>query len=157
VIVWVASYPRSGTTFARIPLHYLVGISRRTVYPIANDVRTIQPVIGQLPSEISLPEMAAAPEHFFVKTHELPGEDDWPAIYLVRDGRDALLSDAHNGPQDTAKRSARRTLELFLGIFTGSARERQPLRRLGAARARMDKAQGANPHRPFRSPHRQSR
>lgn len=28
----------------------------------------------------------------FVKTHELPGDDDFPAIALVRDGRDALIS-----------------------------------------------------------------
>jgi hypothetical protein len=92
VIVWLASHPGSGIAFARIALHYLFGISSRTVYSIADDVATIQPFIGQLPSEISLPEMAAAPEHFFVKTHELPGEDDWPAVYLVRDGRDAVVT-----------------------------------------------------------------
>ena len=95
MIVWLASYPRSGTTFARIALHYLFGVSSRTVYPFADDAGTFQTVIGQLPSEIGLPEMAAAPEQFFVKTHELPGEDSWPAIYLVRDGRDALVSYAH--------------------------------------------------------------
>src|SRR5262249_46293848 len=33
-------------------------------------------------------------ETFFVKTHDLP-LDDSPAVYLVRDGRDALVSYAH--------------------------------------------------------------
>ncbi len=39
--------------------------------------------------------MAASTEIHFVKTHELPSEDGVPAVYLVRDGRDALVSYAH--------------------------------------------------------------
>ena len=30
-----------------------------------------------------------------VKTHGLPGPDNFPAVYIVRDGRDALVSYAH--------------------------------------------------------------
>ena len=37
-----------------------------------------------------------ASDIYFVKTHELPTENDnSPAIYLVRDGRDVLMSYAH--------------------------------------------------------------
>ena len=86
MIVWLASYPRSGITFARIALHYLFGISSRTVYPIADDVPTIQPVIGQLPPEMSLAEMAAAPEHCFVKTHEAHGAKKCRAGYRSYSG-----------------------------------------------------------------------
>lgn len=50
------------------------------------------PVIGELPPEI---DVKTASQWCFLKTHEMPGEDSWPAIYLVRDGRDALVSYAH--------------------------------------------------------------
>jgi hypothetical protein len=36
--------------------------------------------------------MASADEAFFVKTLDLPRQDRHPAVYLVRDGRDALVS-----------------------------------------------------------------
>ena len=51
--------------------------------------------IGVAPSVTPLKEMAASPETYFVKTHDLPSSDDFPALYLVRDGRDALVSYAH--------------------------------------------------------------
>lgn len=93
MIVWLASYPRSGNTLARIALQHLFGIRSRDAYPVTD--QSVEKIIGQLPPEMSLAEMAAAPEHCFVKTHEMPGEDQWPAIYLVRDGRDALVPYAH--------------------------------------------------------------
>jgi hypothetical protein len=37
-------------------------------------------------------ELAAGERVFFVKSHDLPAGSDHPAIYLVRDGRDALVS-----------------------------------------------------------------
>jgi hypothetical protein len=45
--------------------------------------------------ELTQDEAQAAPELFFAKTHHLPEEDKLPAVYLVRDGRDALVSYAH--------------------------------------------------------------
>lgn len=35
------------------------------------------------------------PSAWLVHTHERPKDDGWPAIVLVRDGRDALVSRAH--------------------------------------------------------------
>ena len=38
----------------------------------------------------------ADPEVHFLKTHELASDDDgYPSIYVVRDGRDAVVSFAH--------------------------------------------------------------
>src|SRR2546430_3654396 len=39
-------------------------------------------------------EAAASSQIYFMKTHEMPKED-FPAIYLVRDGRDVMISYAH--------------------------------------------------------------
>jgi hypothetical protein len=42
-----------------------------------------------LPAELG--ELIRSPESYFIKTHDLP-PDDAPAIYVARDGRDALVS-----------------------------------------------------------------
>ena len=39
--------------------------------------------------------LQSLPQPVFIKTHDLPGTDDYPAVYIVRDGRDALTSFAH--------------------------------------------------------------
>lgn len=80
---WIASFPRSGNTYFRNILYYVYGIEsgtwhKETAFPVDDDY-------DQYP---------------FVKTHLLPHElvpDDpsIPAIYLVRDGRDAVVSIAH--------------------------------------------------------------
>ncbi len=81
---WIASFPRSGNTYFRNILYFVYGIEsstwhNETSYPVDKDYNLFR----------------------FVKTHMLPGEllpDDAtiPAIYLVRDGRDAILSIAHH-------------------------------------------------------------
>jgi hypothetical protein len=43
----------------------------------------------------NLEQCAAIPEPVLVKTHELPGSDTFAAIYLLRDGRDSLVSYTH--------------------------------------------------------------
>ncbi len=83
-MIWLASYPRSGNTFFRIVLHEVYGIPsstfhREDAYPVDDDYASY-PV---------------------VKTHLLPHEivpqnPDIPAVYLVRDGRDAVVSMAHH-------------------------------------------------------------
>lgn len=80
---WIASFPRSGNTYFRNILYYVYGIEsgtwhKETAFPVDDDY-------DQFP---------------FVKTHLLPNElmpDDAaiPAIYLIRDGRDAVVSIAH--------------------------------------------------------------
>jgi hypothetical protein len=59
-------------------------------------------------------EMAASLERLFVKTHELSGVDPWPAIYLVRDGRDTRVSYAHHILHEEHGASSAYERELFL-------------------------------------------
>jgi hypothetical protein len=78
---------------------------------------------------VPLTDMAASPELHFVKTHDLPSEDRHPALYLVRDGRDALVSYAHyilsfeagheSGPRQTAFPEVLRDLIIYKASFGG--------------------------------------
>ena len=114
MITWLASYPRSGNSFARIGLFCLFGIRSRTIYPADDDARTIDKIIGKPVPEMTAAEMAASPESFFAKTHELPGGEPLPAIYFVRDGRDALVSYAHYILHEEHGASPASNHELFL-------------------------------------------
>ncbi len=92
MIVWLASYPRSGNTFFRILLHHLTGLKTCSVYDDWEfDAMGASDFIGHEPLSKTLPEMEADEAVHFVKTHDLP-DDERPAIYLVRDGRDSLVS-----------------------------------------------------------------
>jgi hypothetical protein len=89
MIVWLASYPRSGNTFVRVLLHELYGLSTYSIYGPAD---TYGPAANRpLPT---MRQMRRAAAVHVVKTHDLPREDH-PALYVVRDGRDALVSYAH--------------------------------------------------------------
>lgn len=92
MLVWVASYPRSGNSFFRIALHRLYG--HRSV---REQTRGVELPGGcelacDLWTMLTDPEMAGDDGLYFVKTHEMPHESSCPAIYLVRDGRDSLVS-----------------------------------------------------------------
>src|SRR5262245_49180365 len=80
MITWIASYPRSGNHFFRTLLLELYGIP------------SIQMGLLTTPVEEWLASAAVAPERYYVKTHRLPDDNREPAIYLIRDGRDALVS-----------------------------------------------------------------
>ena len=71
-------------------------VRRAAWYVVAGTVARFAGVCG-LHGRAALPgplEKLAAERHcYFVKTHELPREGDRrPAVYLLRDGRDALVS-----------------------------------------------------------------
>jgi hypothetical protein len=96
VIVWLASYPRSGNTFLRIVINRLYGRGSSTVYPV-DGVR--ERLGGQLVAtergDVSLAEARDSSDVHFVKTHRRRDYDVCDvdhAIYLARDGRDALVS-----------------------------------------------------------------
>ncbi|MEV0839904.1 sulfotransferase domain-containing protein [Actinocatenispora sera] len=94
MIVWLASYPRSGNTLARIALHRLYGVPTYVVYEkdgVAERIGSALMGARERPAEVAA--MQAAPELYFVKTHRPrePG-DETPSICLVRDGRDAAVS-----------------------------------------------------------------
>jgi hypothetical protein len=96
VIVWLASYPRSGNTFLRTVLHRLYGVPMYSVYedndPVAQRVGPA--LVGYRPRPADLKVMTDGPDVHFVKTHKRRKADGHPAIYLVRDGRDAVVSAA---------------------------------------------------------------
>ncbi|MGX6607932.1 sulfotransferase domain-containing protein [Micromonosporaceae bacterium Da 78-11] len=104
MIVWVASFPRSGNTFLRIVLHRLYGVRTSTVYDIDGVAERLgKELIGFTDRPGSLAEMRAADEPHFVKTHRQRDADvheDDRAICLVRDGRDALVSWARQASEE---------------------------------------------------------
>ncbi len=83
-MIWLASFPRSGNTYFRNILYEVYGIESSS-YHTTNGI-------------VDLPEY----ETFqVVKTHMLPSQlpekyKNAKSVYLVRDGRDALVSIAHH-------------------------------------------------------------
>lgn len=89
-VVWLASYPRSGNTMLRTIMFQCFGIRSASVYPM--DVN------GKVAEQIGHIEHGPNGELDFtdqrfrlIKTHGRP-QDDRPAIYILRNGRDATLS-----------------------------------------------------------------
>jgi hypothetical protein len=95
VIIWLASYPRSGNTFFRVLLKHVYDIAVYEPYPFnpVHDAAPFKDIVGDAQLPFSLAEMGERDDLYIVKTHDMP-TDDHPAIYLVRDGRDALVSHA---------------------------------------------------------------
>ena len=91
MIVWLASYPRSGNTFLRMLLLSLYGWKTHAGYdPVFVSLEASE-TVGHVVLREPLEALDADDRVHFVKTHDLP-RDNRPAIYLVRDGRDALVS-----------------------------------------------------------------
>lgn len=101
MIVWLASYPRSGNTMLRMILKSVFGIETYSEY---NDINVIGAnenmveLVGHKMLEESwektYQKMKRSDQLFFVKTHDYP-EDDSKAIYIVRDGRSSIVSYYH--------------------------------------------------------------
>src|SRR5690242_6425767 len=93
MIIWLASYPRSGNSlFANLIKHHLE-IPLYSIYSIDKRTDDQDDMYIHL-NPVDLQAAKQSRDLFFVKTHELP-TDDAPAIYVVRDGRDAIVSYAH--------------------------------------------------------------
>lgn len=97
--VWLASYPRSGNTLVRMLLDRVYGIPSYAGYeekaPVTHAPRPeFQMWVSPMP-ETPGPGKPDGPDSLrFIKTHGPPA-DDAPAVCIVRDGRDALVSYAH--------------------------------------------------------------
>ncbi|MCB0707221.1 MAG: glycosyltransferase [Saprospiraceae bacterium] len=81
-MIWLASFPRSGNTFFRNVLYEVYGIASSTFHMDPN--RDVDAGFAEFP---------------VVKTHLLPGQLPFPeakSVYIVRDGRDSLVSIAHH-------------------------------------------------------------
>ena len=97
-ILWLASYPRSGVTMARMMLAQCFGLITGTEY----DEPTMTPEyhaavksLGANPQPDRIYEILAAQKILPIKTHALPVDDGIPAIVIARDGRrvcDSLLA-----------------------------------------------------------------
>ena len=97
MIVWLASYPRSGNTFLRIILNKMFGVQTYSLYndmlDIGSDSSTKE-VVGHelLPDDFDIEEARAAKKTYFIKTHDVPLNEMDKVIYIVRDGRESTLS-----------------------------------------------------------------
>ncbi|MCX7714022.1 MAG: sulfotransferase domain-containing protein, partial [Chthoniobacterales bacterium] len=116
MIIWLASYPRSGNTFLRMLLHHSCGFKTYSTYndPLFDQLGATD-AVGQERLSAPLEELAKAPETYLVKTHDLP-TDKSPAIYVVRDGRDSLVSLARYLLSFERKPSMMKTIKEMLGI-----------------------------------------
>jgi glycosyltransferase involved in cell wall biosynthesis len=82
-MIWLVTYPRSGTTFFRNLLYDVYGIESSTFH-----------------TETTYPVDKDYDKYPVVKTHLLPdqlvpNDPKIPVVYLVRDGRDTIVSMAH--------------------------------------------------------------
>lgn len=93
MITWLASYPRSGNTFFRIIMRHRYGMETYSVY---NDPRFeidgTSDLVGHVPLPAEPQQMQRDATMYMVKTHDMPDAYAGPAIYLVRDARDAMVS-----------------------------------------------------------------
>ena len=102
MIIWLASYPRSGNTFIRTVLNHAFGVKTYSIYgdkfDIAADKLTSE-IVGhkELPQQFDFDEARQSKEIFFIKTHELYNKDyeNDKVIYIIRDGREATVSYFH--------------------------------------------------------------
>ena len=90
MLVWLASYPRSGNSLSLVTLKEAFGA------PLGSDMPGADyPEWLRAPLIRDVGEARARSGPVFVKTHSRPGLDGDRAIYIVRDGRDATVSYAH--------------------------------------------------------------
>jgi hypothetical protein len=99
-VTWLASYPRSGNTLLRVILKHCFGLSSQSLYldqefadPAVRDVVGHEDVGSNARQFVAMARRTG--RNLYVKTHELPPADRHPAIYVVRDGRSAVVSHAH--------------------------------------------------------------
>lgn len=95
MIVWLASYPRSGNTLLRTVYHQTMGVLSASDEP--GEERFVAPDTAANAFaepggwDVFYDKALQADRPCLIKTHR-PPRDDQPAIYIVRDGRKALLS-----------------------------------------------------------------
>ena len=92
IVVWLASYPRSGNTFLRTILWHCFGLRSASVYP--KDLggnRALEEYVGHIEHGPQIRSQLRQNGIPLIKTHERPMDAN-PAIYTVRDGRAASVS-----------------------------------------------------------------
>ena len=101
MITWIASFPRSGNTLLRLILNRVFDVGTSTIYSddiqvaeLGNAVEIVGHTRRTTDADTFVNEMRNSRQMCFIKTHA-PPSDDAPAIYVVRDGRSAVVSYAH--------------------------------------------------------------
>jgi hypothetical protein len=103
MLVWVASYPRSGNTLTLRTLGDVFGINRFCTIHEPDLWMRKRSRTYEIPEELEglsqadlLDALRERPEPFFIKSHRRSdSEDAAPALYIVRDGRDVHVSYTH--------------------------------------------------------------
>ena|SRR5882724_5155372 len=116
MIIWIASYQRSGNTFFRVVMHHLYGVNTYPVFHAGEELVTAgagelvghkeRPAVLQTAIESGKPELIrraldeleASQELFVFKTHAAANQlfgTNYRAVLVVRDGRDAIASFAN--------------------------------------------------------------
>lgn len=99
ITVWLASYPRSGNTFLRTVLHQCFGLHTGSLYPNdLGDSQGAERLTGHIDARDGKFDFGRQP-YALIKTHD-PPQNDAPAIYVVRDGREAVTSLYHFWHED---------------------------------------------------------
>ncbi len=93
MLIWLSSYPRSGSTFFRLILHQFLGIPTYSLYSGRQFGRKLKDKIGHIQRSDFI-SMRKENKIFFVKTHDRyqKHQANDKVIYIVSDGRDALCS-----------------------------------------------------------------
>ena len=101
MLIWLASYPRSGNTLLRTTLNQSFGLKSWSIYDDKTTIgaeAALSEVVGHRNHDTSAAEFIdwakRSDELVLAKTHELPS-DSAKAIYVVRDGRSAIVSYHH--------------------------------------------------------------
>jgi hypothetical protein len=89
MLLWIASYPRSGNRFFRWVARHRYGFPERAKLAAPPETAPDYPLLSTLENVIDTPQTV------MVKTHEFPDDDTYPAVYVLRDGRDAMVSYTH--------------------------------------------------------------
>lgn len=99
MIIWLASYPRSGNTLLRTVLNQTMDMESASDEMGEKKIVGLTEVARRNAGIVEIPgswdnyyrEATQSDDFFLIKTHR-PPRDNQPAIYVVRDGRKACLS-----------------------------------------------------------------
>ena len=113
MIVWLASYPRSGNTFLRVVLNSYFGQDTHSLHNDVHDIaanENMSRITGHqnLPNDFDIDKARHSDQLMFIKTHAPPTNPNDRVIYLLRDGRESCWSYAHyrldyHGAEDLEK------------------------------------------------------
>jgi hypothetical protein len=100
MIIWLASYPRSGNTFLRVILRSAFDLNTYSIYNDPNDIAAdpgTSQIVGHeaLGEDFDVESARSSSNLYVIKTHAPPENDTDRAIYIVRDGRESSVSYAH--------------------------------------------------------------